>query len=603
MNKDFCQLITRMPNKNKKVKSMLMRKSNIVIIFPIVVILILMLSVLVFGLGIDNKFINGSVEGYILNDKKQPVPNAQVCVETICNLTDESGYYLLSEISKGNKEMSISTRDYLDLTQTIVIKKGENIINISLTQADLKNVQIVLQHEEDIVEDNLSIIIDEQSFTPLLDTQDKKNLIVEISEVKTGPYEVLVNSDYYVDQNFSIVVETDTENIFTFNLEVAAELNIKIVDWVNSGVLSNASIILPDDTQVTTNEEGIASVPELSTKTKEIKVTKGNYLPNSFLLPVLVAGLNQDIIIELVPEGKIAFLKETVLNNQVVLSNLDGTEATQLTYEGDNSQPWIDTKNQKVFFSRVNEVGIKQIYSVDFLGEKTELISSDKEKTKRIIDLVNYQKDLRIFSEEVSEGTIIKKSRLDDSKIETVIEEPTSALQGYLLSQDGNQFIYSITSESSQANNGIYTNTLRFNRKNDLLKFSDTESMILLPVAINDIGDRLALTSNNDLFVFDYDDDSQIRYTQDGIEKTNFYFQPNSESISFIQNEGEISRLSLLHLDTKEITYSSPENVNISTYKWFNDKIFYYIADGKLWISSIRDTSKPHQIADGVTFN
>ena len=594
-----------MPKKKHQLNKSVFKKYNTLILLPLGTIILLTLCVIIFGLGLDSKLFDSSLEGYIFDVQKTPIAGADVCVQNRCVLTAENGFYQIPNLKLGNDEISVTSDKHLNLVESIKINSGVNTLSVELTAATLANVTVNFKDNNGLQISDLIIELEDKPITELAKNLDEKTWELKLVDKKTGLYKLNLESGYYVDQIIDLVIEPDIDNYYEINLEPASNFNINVQDWLNSTPLPNTRVSVRDDMEYITNENGLLSIEDFSVYENEILVSKDGFLKQTYPLTTLNPGVNPDLTIKLVPEGKITFVKETSLGKQIFLSNFDGSELHQLTLEGINTNPWVDQKNEKVYFlkNQIDKAGL--VYWVDFLGDETKRISTKTDEPIRKIDLINYKKDLRVFLKD-GETTKIVKTNLDDTQESTLYDlVEGSEVKESILSEDGSQFIFSFVSndEALKAEEGIYTNNIRFNRVSNLIKFNvGDEKRISQPRAVNDDDNRLALTIEGELFVHGYSGEEIVRITNDSLEKNSFYFQPETNNISYIRTIEGRKELVLVNPDSKEMKILAQTDVEGFDYRWITKDLFNYIVDGELWISSINNLELAKLVDSSVTF-
>lgn len=602
-----------MSKKNLKSKASIFKKYHTLILLPLGTVFLLTFCVVIFGLGLDSKFFDSTLSGYIFDRNKSPIVNAKVCIDEICVNTFENGFYELKDLDLGNNEIKVITDRYLDVTQSIKISNGENSFSLELTEASLANVTIKFSDLGGLKAENLNFKLESEDISNRVNMLDNSSLELKLFEKKTGLYKLHIQSEYYVDETIDLIVEPDIDNKYEITLEPASTIKIYVTDWLSSQPISKVTLNIGKEMEFETDDLGMVNLEELSIYENELYFTKEDYLKHKYTLSSITPGINPDLHINLTPEGKITFVKDTALGKQIFLSNFDGSELRQLTLEGNNSNPWIDSKNEKVFYLKSQPlpeendptIGVKPglVYWVDFLGEETKLISSEKDHPVRMMDLINYEKDIRIYTS-LSEGTSkIMKTKLDDTGETTIYESMGSNIQDLILSPDANKLIFTINSTDSenQTNDGVYTTTLKFNRTVNLLKYnSGQEKRNFIPRTINKKEDVIVLTLDNEAFV-NYNSRSGIeRITNDKFEKYSFDFQNSSNNISFIRNSAEKKELLLINPETKELQTLVETNAQVFDYDWLSESIFTFITDGELWISTIDNLDSPKLVNNSV---
>ncbi|HRN85979.1 MAG TPA: hypothetical protein PK863_01495 [Candidatus Dojkabacteria bacterium] len=593
-----------MPKKIHQSKTSVFKRYKSLILLPLGTVILLTLCVLIFGLGLDKRLFDSSLEGYIFDKNKNPIIGANVCIKDNCAITGNNGFYKIKELKLGNNKIIVTSDKHLNLIESITIDNGVNTLSVELTDATLANLTVTISDVSELQLNELKFLLDDKELIEKTSKIDEKTIELKLENKKTGLYKLTVVSSYYVDEVIDLIVEPDIENKYDIKLEPSSTFKIYIQNWLDSTSLANTQVTIGNDTELSTDDKGMLAINELSIYEEEFLIEKDGFLKQTYSLVNLHPGINPDLTIKLVPYGKITFVKETALGKQIFLSNYDGSEARQLTVDGMNTNPWIDEKNEKVYFlkNQVDKANI--VHWVDFLGEETKLISTKTDQPARKLDLVNYRKDIRIFIRENESDSKIIKTNLDDNQESILYDLSNRELQDSLLSQDGNQFIFSFVSkeQSNLAEEGIYTNNIRFNRTTNLIKYNTGyEKRVSQPKAVNDDGNILALTLDGELFIHSYSGEQIERITNDNIEKSTFHFQPETNNITYIRNIEGKKELVLVDPFSKVMKILVQTDAESFDYRWLTKDIFNYVSNGELWISSVNNLESAKLVDKTVT--
>lgn len=577
-----------MPAINKLRKMGLKKKYDHLLLLPLTTVILLFLCVVVFGLGIDKKMIKTSIQGQIMTNQNQPVMNAVICVETVCTITNQTGFYHLDNLPVGEKNITVSTDENLDVSQPIVLRRGSNSRNLTLTPAELTDATVKLSTADSILRyENLQVYINQKPYDLSLYLQSTDSVEIPIKRMKAGTYKLEIRSDYYVDQEIDLFLESDKPNLYSIVLEPAASIKIFSQDWLDLSPIPGAEIRLRDDNVQTTDSSGLLEIEEISVFTTELEITKEKYMPNTIVFDELIPGENPEKTVQLVPEGKIVFTKPATAGNQIFISNYDGSDLKQLTTEGDNKNPYLDSSKNKVFFTTEVPDGQSIVYSIDTDGEDLQKISSEEKLPSRTIDVVDYKNDMRVYDEKDEEGVLnIKSSKLDDSKTKALLKIGNSNLNGVLLSPDASQLVYGIYDSQDKSTDGIYTNILRFNKSSIVMKYG-------VPQALSYDGRFLAFTVENDVYVYNFANKSIQLLVDDDSPKHRFEFRPNDPTLTYLNQDQEGIELRSVNLNSKLSTKLSAEHDTVSDYRWVNEDIFSYTTSEKLSIGSVRQFDSP----------
>lgn len=577
----------------KLVRKLGLRKQyDKLVLLPVGTVLILVLLVLIFGLGLDKKLTSSSVAGYIVDDFANPVVNALVCVDDKCISTSAIGYYKLDKLTSGDKEISISSLNHNNIQERIRLSRGANSLNLSLTPAELTNATIQLVSSEEVLHiDDVLVTLSDKAYSPISIDPQKAEII--LTDIKTGVYFLKIVSDYYIDQEVELVFEGGMENDFPVILHPAAEFHLNVVDWLNDSPLQNVDISVDDKTKPKTDVQGRLFLTEVPVNSKEIRLVKENYLPLALPIQNITPGENEDVTARLIPARKIAYTKTTVSGKQVFLSNYDGSGTRQLTTSGVNKEPWIDEENERVYYRTELEENRDSINYTDFFGEESELLSSKGVFEKRVVDLVDYHIDIRFFVEESEEGEFsLSTSRLDDSPLAQVLSAEKRNIKNLQYSRDGEHVVYQLDDDTER---GIYYTSLRQNHTQKLL---DQISQDVTPHAFSYDKKLLAVTIENDIFIYNFADDSLERLTSGNQEKSSIKFIPEQDEVSYLVTQ----ELFIIDIDSQETLQLNTQDLPISEYRWEDTGVFSFLSNDDLYISSVKNSNSPQLVAKSVGY-
>ncbi|HOJ12346.1 MAG TPA: Ig-like domain-containing protein, partial [Clostridiales bacterium] len=78
----------------------------------------------------------GKVElsGYVKNNFKDTLPNAQVIIGTKSVFTDDTGFYKISGLDVGSYQISVTANNHYDFQDTVTLSQKSTVLNMSLTR-------------------------------------------------------------------------------------------------------------------------------------------------------------------------------------------------------------------------------------------------------------------------------------------------------------------------------------------------------------------------------------------------------------------------------------------------------------------------------------
>lgn len=595
-------IIFNMPRKTILKRFGLTKRHENLIFIPLGTVVLLIFCVLLFGFGLDKQFMAGTASGYITDNLTNPVSNAVICIEDYCVTSSKNGYFKLENIPVGEKQISISSQQHNDIHQKIFLSKGENTLNLSLTPAELADGIITLTStKQDIFTDSLKVTLNDKYLTPKT-TENKQEVEIQLFDIKAGKYKLKLTSDYYMDQDIDIVFEPNIQNTFPVVLAPATSLSITTLDWLDSSPLGQVTVSIGNEIIGETNTQGVLLIPEISILTKEIKLKKDGYIQKILPLENLVPQETLETTTQLIPDRKIAYTKQNTSGSQIVISNYDGSDLKQLTTTGNNYEPWIDRVNERVYFRKENENSRDSIQFSDYFGEDTKVLSGNENLPKRLEDIVDYKNDIRFYIEETNPETKrLMSSKLDDSAQKELLLIENQEVNNLINTKNSDLLIYGLKNINEQTSKpeGVYATTLRFNRTSKLL---DSSIRTAIPQAISDDNKYLALTIDNDIFLYTFADKSMVRLTSDNHAKTEVLFVPKQAQISYIQNKEDTTTLMLINILNRDISQISPSNVSISSYRWEDIDIFSYISEDQLYIASLKNKEFPQLVTNSVSY-
>ncbi len=581
--------------RKKKSRKMIGR----LILLPIMTIAFLIVSVVVFGLGLDKNLTSNHLEGQITDNEMNPIYDASVCIKETCSQTNEDGFYRLENITSGTIILSVSSPTYQDFSEPIYIKRGKNLISFSLENAELNDAEILLVEEgKEIVTQGLELTIDS---IPYALSEGNKLLLPQF---KTGEYELVIKSEYYVDVRENIYIEGNKTNTYTVGLEPASKLTLKLQNWLDLAPVSNAKINI-DNNQIVSNSDGLLVLKEIPSSTTTITINHEDFLPKEIIFEQLLPGDNPDKVALMVGKGNIVYTKATPNGSQIFISNIDGSDPKQLTAEGENHNPWLDIQNKKVFFSTKVTDERESVQWVSIDGEETTQLSDDTlSATYRGNKYFYYEKDFRVYAEETSDKHVnIYSTRLDDSNLTNYPDLIDLSPGKYFINDDASAVIHT-TGELKEGKITIYSTSLRYKRTSRLAEFPlETNETELRIHSLSGDSNQLTMTIGTNLFLLATTNNSLVRLTEDGYSKLNITFQPEGKNISYIKDINGEKKLFVMDTLSKKEIQVSPENSLIEDYRWLTDDTILYNSNGQLWMLSLLNHDSPYLIAEDASIN
>lgn len=568
------------------------------ILLPITLVIILIICVLILGFNLDKNYILTHVSGYITDNYANPINNVTVCISENCTITSENGFYSLNNINIGEKVLNISSLQYNDINQKIQLIRGQNSVDISLTKAPVTNVIINFASGEILNLDQLKILINNKPYEVTL-SEDKKEASLEINDIKIGNYNLKIKSNYYLEQETELAFEANSLNLFTISLQPKAFLTIKTVNWLDNTPLGGVSINLNKREIAKSDISGEAVISNISVQVKKLELKKEGYLPKTITLEELNPGINQTQVIELIPEKKLVFTKPMTTGNQIFISNYDGTELKQLTTIGNNSNPWLDEKNKRVYFRKQKENSRDEIYYVDYYGEELELISSTKQLPERELDIIDYKNDVRYYLTSSELGNkYISSSNLVDNSEKELLNIQKYTLEDFIIGEKGDKFILNIKT-SNLVENNIYLMTPD-NKK--ITKLSKYIPKAMIPQALSSDNKYMALLDGKDIYIYSFSNRKLAKLTTDSQEKSKVNFLPNSYKLVFLSNEHDIWQIKFLDSKNNLEVPVTPENITINSYKIISNSIIGYVSNNQSYLISLKNLNSPQFIGEDIIF-
>ncbi|MFQ5493508.1 MAG: carboxypeptidase regulatory-like domain-containing protein [Candidatus Dojkabacteria bacterium] len=321
--------------KHSSIFSIVRRPKSLFIFFLVLVVLV-SIPILFIVLGFDQQILPTTLQGYVRDSMGNAVSKASVEVQGIEAETDDSGYFEVSELVYGVYEIKIVKNGYGTFSEEVKLQRLENNIDFVLVPLEFGEVRVQLavagsgtsSDDQPFYSSEFSATL---NGTPLSYDRD---FVIETDKLLIGTYALEVTSPYYKDIKSDLVVEPGL-NELNLSLNPAADIVAEVKNWLTGDAVN------PDKVEVKTGEVFVqleskdlnGSQIELKdidlVETIDVKVTKSGFNQLSKSLAV-EQGRNSLGELKLVQEGNLLSVIDDGFNNQIFISNYDGSRSKNL---------------------------------------------------------------------------------------------------------------------------------------------------------------------------------------------------------------------------------------------------------------------------------
>jgi hypothetical protein len=289
--------------------------------------LVLVLIAVVFGL--DQKLINTSLSGYIYDENKSPIPDAQITFQGTELISDSDGYYNFSDIKYGTYDIKLQKNGYNEVTETLRISRFSNYKDFTMISTDFGELLVnFISSDSPINFTNFSVFLNDQQ----LNLSENNN--VNSGRILTGIYTLKIDSAYYKNIHLPVEIDSGTNNL-EIELHPASEIFAELKDLITGEDVVPDEVLLEIDNiskQLSDSEilENKIQISDILVPKGEINILirKNGYL-NKKITMTLNSGINSLDNVYLTPNGRISQFNDD--SNQFTSSNFDLSEKRSTT--------------------------------------------------------------------------------------------------------------------------------------------------------------------------------------------------------------------------------------------------------------------------------
>ncbi|MBN2015939.1 PD40 domain-containing protein [Candidatus Dojkabacteria bacterium] len=573
---------------------------------------ILMLIVFVFIFKLDTYLFPSSIAGYIYNQDDEAIEGASVCINDKCTNTAVNGSYVLGNLRYGESVVNINAENYKELRQEVGLKRGRIERNFTLEPAGFGDVlgKLMYKNEEAYDFSQVSFYLDSEE----LDV--KPDGMFEVLAAPIGDYELRLESVDFKDELLEIEINEGVNNLGEIELTPAADLTAKVVDWTTLGILPGTSVVVGEKTE-TVNEDGFFTLKDLAIQEKitldffyEGYITKQSEYD-------LVQGLNEPIDIELVRSGRVVYVSNRVGNQNVYISNYDGSGEKMLSdNKGDNYSPYLSNDGRTVYFLSTrdqlkNAYGyvMALAYSVSSEGGPlTKISKTNYEDFGGSIGSYDFVSKKRVFVIYTYHPEPYKLTmyfgNLDGTDMKNVLELSDGYIGSDLVANNGDFIVYSLNGSEDPGNrNGVYYLNPASVERRMILEAQDGSYAYVMDIS-NDRQRVLvrmydAASNKWDLWVVGVFDNKKVRITDTSTDELQARFTPNSDFVSFISNRDAKSDVYMIEVSGSNESQVTRDG-NVDDYFFGAGNLVFFNSEKKMWVIDSLNPKKSQEVTERV---
>lgn len=314
-------------DKSKLRKYIEENKGRLIYFVLISLIIIVVIPLIFIVTGLDQSIIKNSIQGYVYDIEGNRLEGASITIQDISATTDSSGHYLLEGIVYGIYEVKVEKNGYGYFEEDVQIRRFENNRDFTLESLEFGEIAFTFDYNRELGfnRNEFEIKINDE----LLILED--NLTVNSGKLLTGNYALTITSPFYKDIEEKLEIEPGTYKKEII-LQDAVDIVAEVKDWLNGNLLTPNKVEIKTESafeelsadDINGNRIEIKDLDLFDEIT--IKVSKEGY--NSFLKEVkLQPGRNSLNILNIVPEGTIAYIDSTSSNSIIKVSQYNGSNA------------------------------------------------------------------------------------------------------------------------------------------------------------------------------------------------------------------------------------------------------------------------------------
>lgn len=591
----------------------LTKKQKITLIVSLILSLIIGIVVAVLIFKIDSLIFPSSIDGYVLDNEKNPIEGAKVCVGDNCYNTERNGYYLLSNLTYGNVLLTAEADNFKQFSEEMYIKRGRIEKNIYLDPIGYGTLEgkLVVEDEE----------YDYSNLEVMLDSHEVKlgeDGSFSVQEVAIGEYELTIKSVDFKDIEKAVNVEVGENVLDDIELEKAADVTLAVIDWLSEEKLSGVNVKMGGDAKKT-SQKGEVKFRDVSIEKKvSFTLSKNGYNEKNIKVK-LNQGENKLENKEIVRSGKVAYVSNRLGNENVYISNYDGSDELMLSdNKGDSYSPYLTEDGQTVkfistrdFVKGENDQVIPLAYSVSAQGGPITKISKTNYKEndigrigsfdfysmKRAYVDSNYDQETQITTSSIYFGN------LDGTNLKKLVD-----VEGYvnsvIIANSGNFVVYNYYNYQDTSQNGIYKLDVNSSAPQVVMK---QEEDSYLPYVLDVSPDDTKILARKydktkrrwDLWTLSTGGTQEVQLTATSTSETMARFTPNGTQVSFMTTRDGKTDVYLIGSDgTGEVQVTGDGKV--TDYFLNGEGFVLYNSEQSMWITQANDSVKHEKVTENV---
>jgi Tol biopolymer transport system component len=599
---EFESLTTRGSKRRKMIKAL--------VVGGIAIFAIVFLAIATLVLKLDSLIFPSSVFGTITDFSSRPLDNVEVCMQGRCVLTDNDGYYNLSDLKYGIYDLSAQKDKYHNFLEQIDVQRGKNEVNRQLKPFGFGEIVGILS-VPDLKLEGLSLKVDDE------DVEVNTDGSFAIKEKMIGKYSLSFTSPYYKDFTSDVELKEGLKDLGDVVLLESRDLTFLIKDWITSQPLKDVKIKI-NDLEQTSNEEGKVEFRDLDLADNyAYETSKQGYNSQSETLttpsaPELFA-LQE---VEMVRTGRVIYTSSRLGNSNVYAADYNGGNEKMLSdNRGYNYAPKLLNDNQTVLFLSTRDgitdaygepVGL--VYRVNIDGSGLSKYSKTSYEDYGSVGVYNYQAGKRAFIKYDYDGGIWQQlyfGNLDGTETKVIYDSTKfdGYMKEFILSPDGKSVVMTLidTAEGSPTEYLVRINTENGYRT-DLKQLMPFTSTYLADIS-NDSKNVLIISSGmgdgvSNVYRVGILDGNVSKVTNNTINQDSAVFSPDPSFTYFSDSRDGRSEL-------YKIGSQGGNEIKLSLSGKFNEiiqmsgSLVFFLEEGKL---KVVDSNVPGQIKE-VTSN
>jgi len=559
---------------------------------------------------LDSYIFPSSISGSITDtDNGDPMKGVKVCVGDVCTLTVENGNYVLGGLVYGSNTIEVSYINYHTEIKQVSLDRGRSEFDFTLRPTGYG-----------ILTGSLSSTMEEYDYSTISVLLDDEPLGIErngaftLSHIPVGSYKIIVSSSEFEDKIVNVSIEEEINSVGEITLVPAGDVVLRVVDWLSGEALQQADVTYDKSTDKT-NKKGETKVVDLGLGKVKIGVSYEGYLKKNVTVNI-EQGDNEKKIVRLAREGKVVYVSNRLGNNNIYISNYDGSEEIILSDDtGDSTSPYLSSDGTTVYFLSTREFikdpngynNVPLVYSVSSGGGNISKVTQTQYEDVGSIGLYDFETLTRFYikNEYVEEPWLYNSEIFFGSTAGNDMRSVTKR-KGYMsnavVTNDSTLLIYSFKGYTEDRKSGVYYVDVASGVTRIIMETGEDTAY---PVDVSPNGNTVLIrrydkqSSQWDLWIAGVLDGYSVRITNTSSQENQAMFSSDGSKVSYISNRDGRNDVYTIGVDGQNEEKITNDGA-VDGYFWAEGSLLFFNSEKTMWVADVTSPTKARKVTDQV---